>query len=52
MKAAIFDESGLANLKVRDNIKEPEINDHDVLVRVKVPGVNPIDNFVYEENIS
>ncbi|MDQ3838942.1 MAG: alcohol dehydrogenase catalytic domain-containing protein, partial [Thermoproteota archaeon] len=25
---------------------EPETNDHDVLVRVKVAGVNPIDNFV------
>jgi NADPH:quinone reductase-like Zn-dependent oxidoreductase len=46
MKAAIFDEPGLANPKVRDDIKEPEINDHDVLVRVKVPGVNPIDNFI------
>jgi NADPH:quinone reductase-like Zn-dependent oxidoreductase len=46
MKAAIFDEPGLTNLKVMDNVKEPEINDHDVLIRVKVAGVNPIDNFV------
>jgi hypothetical protein len=29
MKAAIFDEPGLTNLKVKDNVKE-EINDHDV----------------------
>ena len=46
MKAAIFDEPGLTNLKVMDNVKEPEISDHDVLIRVKVAGVNPIDNFV------
>jgi NADPH:quinone reductase-like Zn-dependent oxidoreductase len=46
MKAAIFDEPGLTNLKVMDNVKEPEINDHDVLLKVKVAGVNPIDNFV------
>jgi NADPH:quinone reductase-like Zn-dependent oxidoreductase len=46
MKAAIFDEPGLTNLRVTDNAKEPEINDHDVLIRVKVAGVNPIDNFV------
>jgi hypothetical protein len=30
MKAAIFEEPGLTNLKVMDNIKEPEMNDHDV----------------------
>jgi NADPH:quinone reductase-like Zn-dependent oxidoreductase len=46
MKAAIFEKPGLANLEVVDNVKEPEITDHDVLVRVKVAGVNPIDNFV------
>jgi NADPH:quinone reductase-like Zn-dependent oxidoreductase len=46
MKAAIFEKTGLENLKVLDNIKEPEITDHDVLIRVKVAGVNPIDNFV------
>jgi NADPH:quinone reductase-like Zn-dependent oxidoreductase len=46
MRAAIFDEPGLTNLKVVDNIKEPDMSDHDVLVRVKVAGVNPIDNFV------
>jgi NADPH:quinone reductase-like Zn-dependent oxidoreductase len=46
MRAAIFDEPGLTNLKVMDNINKPQINDHDVLVMVKVAGVNPIDNFV------
>jgi D-arabinose 1-dehydrogenase-like Zn-dependent alcohol dehydrogenase len=45
MRAAIFDKPGLANLKVMDNVNKPQINDHDVLVRVKVAGVNPIDNF-------
>src|ERR687889_647617 len=46
MKAAIFEEPGLKNLRVMDNVKKPEMNDYDVLVRVKVTGVNPIDNFV------
>ena len=46
MKAAIFDEPGLTNLKVMNNVKEPKIGDHDVLIRVKVAGVNPIDNFI------
>lgn len=31
MKAAIFDEPGLANLRVMDNVKKPVMNDHDVL---------------------
>jgi NADPH:quinone reductase-like Zn-dependent oxidoreductase len=47
MKAAIFDNPGLENLRVMDNVKEPQLTDHhDVLIRVKVGGVNPIDNFV------
>jgi NADPH:quinone reductase-like Zn-dependent oxidoreductase len=46
MRAAIFDEPGLTNLKVKDNVNKPQTNDHDVLVKVKVAGVNPIDNFV------
>jgi D-arabinose 1-dehydrogenase-like Zn-dependent alcohol dehydrogenase len=47
MKAAIFDIPGLENLRVLDNVKEPQLTDHlDVLIRVKVAGVNPIDNFV------
>jgi NADPH:quinone reductase-like Zn-dependent oxidoreductase len=40
MRAAIFDESGLTNLK--DNVIIPQINDHDVLVKVKTAGVNPM----------
>lgn len=29
-----------------DNAKKPEINDHGVLIKVKLAGVNPIDNTV------
>ena len=47
MKAAILENPGLENLRVMDNVKEPQLADHhDVLIRVKVAGVNPIDNFV------
>lgn len=47
MKAAIFENPGLENLRVMDNVKEPQLTGyHDVLIRVKVAGVNPIDNFV------
>ena len=46
MKAAIFENPGLENLRVMDNIKEPQVTGHDVLIKVKVAGINPIDNFV------
>ena len=46
MKAAIFDKPGLDNLKVIDNVEEPKIGDHDVLIKIKLAGVNPIDHFV------
>jgi NADPH:quinone reductase-like Zn-dependent oxidoreductase len=46
VKAAIFENPGLENLKVMDNIKEPQVTGHDVLIKVKVAGINPIDNFV------
>jgi NADPH:quinone reductase-like Zn-dependent oxidoreductase len=46
MKAAIFEKPGLENLKVIDNAEEPKISDHDVLIKIKVTGVNPIDHFV------
>jgi NADPH:quinone reductase-like Zn-dependent oxidoreductase len=46
MKAAIFEAPGLDNLKVIDNVEEPKIGDHDVLIKVKLAGVNPIDHFV------
>ena len=46
MKAAIFDKPGLDNLKVIGNVEEPKIGDHDVLIKVKLAGVNPIDHSV------
>ncbi|HZA48286.1 MAG TPA: alcohol dehydrogenase catalytic domain-containing protein [Nitrososphaera sp.] len=46
MKAAIFEAPGLENLKVIDNAEEPRISDHDVLIKVKVAGINPIDHIV------
>jgi NADPH:quinone reductase-like Zn-dependent oxidoreductase len=47
MKGAIFENPGLENLRVMDNVKEPQLTGHqDVLIRVKVAGVNPIGNFV------
>jgi D-arabinose 1-dehydrogenase-like Zn-dependent alcohol dehydrogenase len=38
MKAAIFEKPGLENLKVIDNAGEPNISDHDILIRVKATG--------------
>ena len=46
MRAAIFETPGLDNLKVIDNAEEPKIKDHDVLIKIKAAGVNPIDNIV------
>ena len=45
MKAAIFEKPGLDNLKIEDNVEKPKLTDHDVLIRVKTVGVNPIDHF-------
>ena len=45
MKAAIFEKPGLENLKIIQDIEEPKITDHDVLIKVKMSGVNPIDHF-------
>ena len=46
MKAAVFEKPGLENLEVTDNAQQPKIGDHDVLIRVKLAGINPIDHFV------
>jgi NADPH:quinone reductase-like Zn-dependent oxidoreductase len=46
MKAAIFEKPGLENLKVIDNVEKPRIDDHSVLIKVKMTGINPIDHFV------
>lgn len=42
MKAAIFERPCLENLKIKHDIEEPKITDHDVLVKIKMTGVNPI----------
>jgi NADPH:quinone reductase-like Zn-dependent oxidoreductase len=44
MKAAIFEKPGLENLKINHDVELPKITDHDVLIRVKMAGVNPIDH--------
>ena len=44
MKAAIFEKPGLENLKIKLDIEEPKITDHDVLIKVKMSSVNPIDH--------
>jgi NADPH:quinone reductase-like Zn-dependent oxidoreductase len=46
MRAAIFEKPGLENLRVTDNAERPKISDHDILIKVKMAGVNPIDSFV------
>src|ERR687886_2290673 len=46
MKAAIFEKPGLENLRLTDNAELPKISDHDVLIKVKMAGLNPIDSFV------
>src|SRR5919198_350882 len=46
MRAAAFEKPGLENLKIYEDIKQPQITDHDILIRIKTAGVNPIDHFV------
>ena len=43
MRAAIFKTPGLENLKVVDNVEGPKAGDHDILIKVKAAGVNPVD---------
>jgi len=45
MKAVIFDKPGLENLKVED-VPIPEVKEGEVLIKVMMAGVNPIDYFV------
>jgi NADPH:quinone reductase-like Zn-dependent oxidoreductase len=45
MKAAIFEKPGLENLEIKE-YADPQLTDHEVLIRVKVAGINPIDYFV------
>jgi NADPH:quinone reductase-like Zn-dependent oxidoreductase len=46
MKAAVFEKPSLENLKVMDNLEKPRIDDHGVLIKVKMTGINPIDHLV------
>jgi D-arabinose 1-dehydrogenase-like Zn-dependent alcohol dehydrogenase len=46
MKAAIFEKLGLENLEIKQDAEEPKLTDHDVLIKVKMCGVNPIDHMV------
>ena len=43
MRAAIFERQGLDNLIIKEDVQHPTITDHDVLIKVKAAGVNPID---------
>lgn len=45
MKALLFEKSGIDNLKIAD-VPKPEVGAHDVRIKVKMAGVNPIDYFV------
>ncbi|MDQ1279385.1 MAG: hypothetical protein QG670_647 [Thermoproteota archaeon] len=47
MKALVFEKGGLDNLKVRD-VEKPMVSSHDVLIKIKIAGVNPVDRFVVE----
>ena len=44
MKAAVFEKAGIENLKIKHDVEQPNVPDHDVLIRVKMAGVNPIDH--------
>src|SRR6185437_3964108 len=46
MRATIFEKPGLENLRVTDKAQRPKMSDHDILIKVKMAGVNPIDSFV------
>jgi NADPH:quinone reductase-like Zn-dependent oxidoreductase len=45
MRGAIFERQGIDNLNVKEDVQQPTITDHDVLIKVKAAGVNPIDYF-------
>lgn len=51
MKAAIFEKPGLENLDVKENVVEPKTTDHDVLVKVKMCGINPVDYIVVSSSL-
>ena len=43
MRAAVFERQGLDNLIIKEDVQQPTITDHDVLIKVKAAGVNPLD---------
>ncbi len=45
MKALLFEKNGIDNLKIAD-VQKPDVGAHDVRIKVKMAGVNPIDYFV------
>jgi D-arabinose 1-dehydrogenase-like Zn-dependent alcohol dehydrogenase len=45
MRAAIFEKQGLEYLNIKEDVEQPKITDHDVLIKIKAAGVNPIDHF-------
>ena len=51
MRAAVFERPGLENLKITDDKEEPQLTDHDVLIKVKIAGINPIDRTVISGSI-
>jgi NADPH:quinone reductase-like Zn-dependent oxidoreductase len=52
MRAAVFDKPGIENLNVMDNVEKPKLaNPDNVLIKVKVAGLNPIDNVVVSGSI-
>jgi NADPH:quinone reductase-like Zn-dependent oxidoreductase len=43
MKAVIFENQGLDNLHLKEDIEPPTITEYDVLIKVRAAGVNPLD---------
>jgi NADPH:quinone reductase-like Zn-dependent oxidoreductase len=46
VRAVIFEKQGFDNLQIKDNVQNPEVLDNDVLIKVVIAGVNPIDYYV------
>ncbi|AOL17238.1 alcohol dehydrogenase [Sulfolobus sp. A20] len=44
MKALVFDKNGIENLRYTE-YKDPEVKSHDVLIKVEMAGVNPVDYY-------
>jgi len=44
MYALVFNKNGMENLKYTE-YKDPSVNDNEVLIKVRIAGVNPVDYF-------